>query len=303
MTAAQAGTSLTAYGIDLIDKDDGGRGFFRILKQITDTGCAHAHVHLHEVRTGNGEEGYAGFAGNGLGQKGLTGSGRANQQHTVGNLGTQLGEVGGIAQKLYQFFQFCLFLIGTGHVLEEHLGHIRRIGANLGTTEGIGAGAPAAHSLIGSEDPHGDQKNDNNDRRQKGYPGGDGLRRRNIVFFDDALLQLFADGVAQNGPEQAQIPQFVHHGGSGLRSVFQNDADVHPQFIVLLHNEGFDTLSLEHFNDVAERNVVRGERLPKSSGGNDDHTDHHYIENCVFQVALHELLRMDLLLLASQRQA
>ena len=293
VTAAQTGTSLAAYRVDLIDEDDSGRGFFRILKQIAHTGCAHAHVHLHEVRAGNGEERHAGFTCHGLGQEGLTGSGRAYEKHTVGDLSTQFGKVGRIAKELNQLLQFCLFLIGAGHVLEEHLRHIRRIGAHFGTSKGIGTGSATAHRLIGGKDPHSDQQNNNNNGRQEGYPDRNTLRRRDIVLFNDAPLQLVSDGITQHVPEQSQIPQLVYHGRRGFRSVFQNDADIHLQFVVLLHHEGFDSLPLKHLDNVTERNIICGEGLPQRCGGDDDHTDHHYIENCVFQVALHELLRTD----------
>ena len=69
--AAQAGASLAAHGVDLINEDDAGGFFLGFVEQVPHTGGAHAHKHLHKVRAGDGEEGHPGFTGHGPGQQSL----------------------------------------------------------------------------------------------------------------------------------------------------------------------------------------------------------------------------------------
>ena len=54
VSAAQSAAALTAHGVDLVDKYNGGGLFFRLLKQVTDAAGAHAHIHFHKVGAGDG---------------------------------------------------------------------------------------------------------------------------------------------------------------------------------------------------------------------------------------------------------
>ena len=116
VTAAQTCAALTTHGIDLIDKDDAGHGLFGLIEQVTHTGCAHADVHLHKVRAGDGVEGHTGLACTGTRQQGLTGTRRAHQQHTVGDAGTQRIELIRALEELHNFLELLLFLVLTGHI-------------------------------------------------------------------------------------------------------------------------------------------------------------------------------------------
>ena len=64
VTAAQAGAALAANRVNFVDEDNGGGDFLGLLEQVPDTACAHAHIHFHKVRAGNGEELHPGFSGN-----------------------------------------------------------------------------------------------------------------------------------------------------------------------------------------------------------------------------------------------
>jgi hypothetical protein len=77
VSAAQAGTSLAAHGVDLIDEDYRGLHFFRLLKKVAYAGRAHADIKLHKVGAGNGQKLYARLAGHSLGDKRLAGARRA----------------------------------------------------------------------------------------------------------------------------------------------------------------------------------------------------------------------------------
>ena len=53
MTAAQARAPLAAYRVNLVNEDNAGPVLLGLVKQVTDTGSAHAHEHFHKIRTRN----------------------------------------------------------------------------------------------------------------------------------------------------------------------------------------------------------------------------------------------------------
>ena len=121
MTAAQASASLAANGVDLVDEDDAGVVFLGFIKQVTDTGSAHAHEHFHKVGAGNGEEGHTGLTSHGTSQQGFTGTGRAHQQHALGDPGAQGVVLIGVLEELHDLPQLLFFLISACHVGESGL--------------------------------------------------------------------------------------------------------------------------------------------------------------------------------------
>ena len=72
-----------------------------LLEEVTDTGCSNTHKHLHELRSRDGEEWDAGLSSNGLGQQGLSCAWWANQEHTLGDLGSHCREPLWPLQKLH----------------------------------------------------------------------------------------------------------------------------------------------------------------------------------------------------------
>ena len=88
MTAAQAGATLAADGVDLVDEDDGRRSFLCLSEQVANTACADADEHLDEVGTGNTEERHARLTCNGAREQRLTGTRRANQKAAARDLST-----------------------------------------------------------------------------------------------------------------------------------------------------------------------------------------------------------------------
>ncbi len=76
---AQPCATLASYGIDFIHKDDTGGMSLGLIEQVAHTACAHAHEHLDEFRTRDGEERHARFTGDSFRQQGLARSGRSNQ--------------------------------------------------------------------------------------------------------------------------------------------------------------------------------------------------------------------------------
>ena len=116
MSAAHTGTTASCHGIDLINEHDTGRIVLRLFKQIAHTGCADTDEHFHEIRSGNAEKRYSGFACHGFRQQSLTGSGRSLQQNTLGNPRTDAGVFPGFFQKIDDFLQFLFFLLQTGYL-------------------------------------------------------------------------------------------------------------------------------------------------------------------------------------------
>ena len=67
VVAAKVGAAVTllADRIDLINKDDAGRFFTRLLEQVAHLGRAHADEHLHKLTAGDGEERHTGLTSHG----------------------------------------------------------------------------------------------------------------------------------------------------------------------------------------------------------------------------------------------
>ena len=86
VTAAHADAAAATDRIDLVHEDDCGGVRFCFLEQIAHAGCAHTHEHLNKVGTGDRVERRASLARNSFREQGLTGTGRAVQQHTLRNL-------------------------------------------------------------------------------------------------------------------------------------------------------------------------------------------------------------------------
>ena len=116
VAAAEAGTTLTAHRIDLINKDDAGHGLLGLVKQVAHTGSTDTDVHLHEIRAGDGVERHAGLTGTGAGQQGLTGTRRAHQQHAVGDAGTQRVEFIRALEEFDHLFELFFLLVFARHI-------------------------------------------------------------------------------------------------------------------------------------------------------------------------------------------
>ncbi len=171
MTAAQAGATAAADGVDLVDKDDAGGVLLGLIKHVTDPGRAHADEHFHEIGAGNAEERHLGFAGDGLGEQGLTGTRRADHQHTTGNLAAKTLEFGGITQELDQFLHFVLGLFHAGHVGEGGLDLVFAHQAGLGLAERhrpAAAFTAALHLAHEEDEDRQDQQNRQHGQEQLG---------------------------------------------------------------------------------------------------------------------------------------
>ena len=113
-----AGTTDCVYFVD----KDYARGFLLGLgEKVADTGCTDTDEHLHEVGTAYTEERYVGLACDGLGQQGLTGTGGADKQSPLGDFAAESRVFFGVPEEVYDFHNFLLGAVKSGHVLESDL--------------------------------------------------------------------------------------------------------------------------------------------------------------------------------------
>jgi hypothetical protein len=150
---------MAADRVDLVDEDDAGSVLLGLLEHVAHAAGADADEHLDEVRAGDGEERHVGLAGDGARGQGLSGAGRADQEHAARNPPAQALELLGIAQELDDLLQVFLGLVDAGNVLEGDaamgLGEQLRLG--LAEAHGLAAGAL---DLARHEDPQADQEED-----------------------------------------------------------------------------------------------------------------------------------------------
>ena len=147
VAAADASTAGAAHGVDLIDEDDAGSVLLGLLEEVADAGGADADEHLDKLRAGDGEEGHASLAGNGLGEERLTGTGGTNEEHTLGDLGTDVGEALGALEELDNLHEVVLGLVDARDVVEGDAGVGLHLELRLGLAKRHGVvAAGAAHA-------------------------------------------------------------------------------------------------------------------------------------------------------------
>ena len=118
VAAADAAAAVAAHGVDLVDEDDGRRVLLGALEELAHARGTHAHVEFHELRAGDREEGGLRLTGNGLGQQGLTSSGRTVEQNAARDARAHLVELVGGCQELANLLEFFHGLVLTGDVRE-----------------------------------------------------------------------------------------------------------------------------------------------------------------------------------------
>ena len=172
--------TLLTDSVDFIDEDDARCLLLGLLEEVADLGSPHADEHFDKFRTGNGEEGYTGFASDGFGQHGLAGARRADEEDAFRHLGPDFGVFIGMVEKIDNFRQVFLGFIFTGDVIEMDAVSRRDIDLDLvlgAEHERIAAAAvhePAVEIVADAEE--------NQDRQD---PGDEEIRKGRILFLDD----------------------------------------------------------------------------------------------------------------------
>ena len=78
-TGQAAGATGATNGVHLVDENDTGRGFSRLLKQVVYERRADANEHSNKLGSVDGEKRHVRLSGHGPGQQGLTGARRTHQ--------------------------------------------------------------------------------------------------------------------------------------------------------------------------------------------------------------------------------
>ena len=172
VAAVLTAAALLADGVDLVDEHNAGCLLLGLIEQVAHLGCAHAHEHLHKLRAGDGEEGYVGFTGHGLGQHGLAGTRRAYQQDALGHGGADLLIFAGVVEVIDHLLQILLGLVLTGHVGKADAA-VRGLDVDLGVGlahaehHGACAAAGLVRQLLGHELADADEQKDRQHPRQQ----------------------------------------------------------------------------------------------------------------------------------------
>ncbi|KAI6764858.1 hypothetical protein HG531_012745 [Fusarium graminearum] len=110
--------ALASNSIKLVDKDNGRGLVLGGSEELTDSLGTNANKDLVKLTTRHVEERNTGFTGNGSSKKRLTGTGRTNQEDTLGKLGTEVAKLLRVLQKFDDFLEFFLGFIATVDILE-----------------------------------------------------------------------------------------------------------------------------------------------------------------------------------------
>ena len=145
VAATEAGAALATNGVDLVDEDDGRRLLARGREEVAHAARADADEHLHEVRSRDGEEGHARFAGDGAREHRLAGPRRTDEQDALRDQRADLFVATGRLQELDDLADLLFDAEVTGDVGEGGLGSILIELLGLGSTDRHHAG----HLVLG----------------------------------------------------------------------------------------------------------------------------------------------------------
>jgi hypothetical protein len=217
-------------GVDLVEEDDARGIVFGLLKEVADAGSPDADEHFDEVRAGDGEEWDVGLAGDGLGQQGLAGAGRPDEQDAAGDSPAEPLELARVLQEGDDLLDLFLGLFDAGDVGEGDVGVLLCGDAVSRAPEVAEHAAPAAGAAKQPEHEEPRQQ-DHDDPRQ---------------------------GVQQDLPDEVVVPdrlpvdvlvlvvQRLHQVLDGLRGILR------PEFLAVA-----DALALGRFERPGDRTVAR----------------------------------------------
>ena len=164
VASAEAGAPLAADGIDLVDEDDGPAELAGGVEQVADAARSDPDEHLHEVRSGHGEERHAGFAGHGAGDERLSRSRRADEQDALGDSRPDLSEPLGLLEEVDDLTDLLLDALVSGDIGER--GGRPLAGVRLGLAPADGH--DAAHLALGPTLHPDEEADEEGDRQQQG---------------------------------------------------------------------------------------------------------------------------------------
>ena len=213
VSTAEAGAAVAADRVDLVDEDDGGCVGLGLLEQVADPAGADTDEHLDEVGSGDRVERHAGLAGDGAGEQRLTGTGRAVEQHALGDLGADRLELRGVREELLDLVELLDRLVGAGDVGERGLRGVLADQLGLGLAEVHHPVAAALHR-VHEEQQQADHQQDRQEIQRQG--------QQHIAVVDaDGVIDVL--GIQRIGERQGLL------GGEGraaLPAVLHRDLDL-----------------------------------------------------------------------------
>ncbi len=177
VAAAHAGTAVATDGVDLVDEDDRRAVLLGLLEQVAHAARADADEHLDEVGARDRVEGHARLTGDGAREQRLAGSGRAVQQHALGDARADRLELRRVLQELLDLVELFDGLFGARNVSE---GDLRRLlGDELGLRLAELHDAVAAALHARPEEP--EQQTDQQERQDEAERAEEDVGLRNLV--------------------------------------------------------------------------------------------------------------------------
>ena len=229
VATTQAGAALAAHGVDLVDEDNAGGTLLGVLEEVTHPAGTHPHKHLHELRTGDGEEGNTRLAGHRLGQQGFAGARGADQQHTLRNFGANGGEAIGILEEVDHLGELELGALNTSHITKGDLGLGLHLQARLALAKAHGRVAATALGAAQQKEQTPQQQQGEEQAAHRLLPGRRftaGLHRDVHVVVGEQLQQILVGSEIHHGPLAAAL----HHlGGAAV------GGDQHPRHLIGLN--------------------------------------------------------------------
>ena len=149
MSAAYAGTSLSAYSIDFIDEHDTRRILFGLVEEVTNTGCTHAHEHFYEVGAGYGEERHSRLSCRCLGNVSFSCSRRAYEKYSLRDSGSKFLVFARVLEEVDDFFKLLLFFLQTCYIIKGNLlfSALHHLGSGFGELERLAVSALVHHYI------------------------------------------------------------------------------------------------------------------------------------------------------------
>ena len=227
MPAAEAGTSLPTDGVDLVDEDDGGSGLLGLFKQITHAPRADADIQLHKIGAGDRQKLHVRLARDGLGQQGLAGARRADQQHALGDARAHGGVGLRVLQEVHDLGEFFLLLVAAGDVVKGLL--VLLIAAAAGARFGE-AGHPAGSAVAHAVHHHIPQHQRAAHQQhigQNARPPGDDDPGLIVVALEDTVGILLFDDIPEVLIEHREAVEIVAHLFCRDRGIVGADLEDH----------------------------------------------------------------------------
>ena len=143
---ARAATALLGDGIELIEEEDAGSGLAGLLEDVADVGLGLAEPHGEELGSLDRDEVGLALVGDGLGHEGLTATGRAVEQHTLGGAHAELLELFGVLDGILdELLEVALDTLETTNVVPGDVGDLHD---GLAEAAGVGNAQSVAEVVL-----------------------------------------------------------------------------------------------------------------------------------------------------------